>query len=103
MVEFGEDIPEESARSWVMVYDVSEEDVKEMVLGWLLSGSNEEFCCDEEQIALLDAQMTLPRQFLVRCPSCLTNFVQLWCDFTCSPNQADFIRVTASTNDSYLV
>ncbi|EJW81059.1 hypothetical protein WUBG_08030 [Wuchereria bancrofti] len=47
--------------------------------------------------------MTLPRQFLSRCPSCLTNFVQLWCDFTCSPNQANFVRVIASTDDLHLV
>ncbi|VDO36963.1 unnamed protein product [Onchocerca flexuosa] len=64
---------------------------------------NEEFCCDEKQVELLDAQMTLPRQFLSRCPSCLTNFVQLWCDFTCSPNQANFVRVIESTDDLYLV
>uniref|UniRef100_A0A0R3RZD1 SSD domain-containing protein n=1 Tax=Elaeophora elaphi TaxID=1147741 RepID=A0A0R3RZD1_9BILA len=69
----------------------------------LLPGGNEEFCCDEKQVALLDAQMTLPRQFLARCPSCLTNFVQLWCDFTCAPNQANFVRVISSTDDLYLV
>ncbi|KAL3989238.1 Niemann-Pick C type family protein [Acanthocheilonema viteae] len=69
----------------------------------LFQGGNEEFCCDEKQVVLLDAQMTLPRQFLARCPSCLTNFVQLWCDFTCSPNQANFVRVISSTNDLYLV
>ncbi|MCP9257813.1 Niemann-Pick C1 protein [Dirofilaria immitis] len=68
-----------------------------------LKPSNEEFCCDEKQVELLDAQMTLPRQFLSRCPSCLTNFIQLWCDFTCSPNQANFVRVIASANDLYLV
>uniref|UniRef100_A0A8R1XTT3 SSD domain-containing protein n=1 Tax=Onchocerca volvulus TaxID=6282 RepID=A0A8R1XTT3_ONCVO len=69
----------------------------------LFQGGNEEFCCDEKQVELLDAQMTLPRQFLSRCPSCLTNFVQLWCDFTCSPNQADFVRIITSTDDLYLV
>ncbi|VDK73285.1 unnamed protein product [Litomosoides sigmodontis] len=69
----------------------------------LFQGGNEEFCCDEKQVALLDAQMTLPRQFLARCPSCLRNFIQLWCDFTCSPNQANFVRVISSTNDLYLM
>uniref|UniRef100_A0A915PM62 SSD domain-containing protein n=1 Tax=Setaria digitata TaxID=48799 RepID=A0A915PM62_9BILA len=69
----------------------------------LFEEGNEEFCCDEQQVALLDAQMTLPRQFLGRCPSCLTNFVQLWCDFTCSPNQANFVRVISTTGDLHVI
>ncbi|VDM95986.1 unnamed protein product [Thelazia callipaeda] len=68
-----------------------------------MENTNEEFCCNGQQIELLDAQLTLPRQFLGRCPSCLTNFIQLWCDFTCSPNQANFLRVIESANDSYLL
>lgn len=67
------------------------------------AGGNEEFCCDGKQIDLLSAQMTLPRQLLARCPSCLTNFVQLWCDFTCSPEQGNFVRIKTTEDDSYTV
>lgn len=98
------DVDDESNKSSVIYISITKP-VKMFIkqAGYLFSGGNEEFCCDEKQVELLDAQMTLPRQFLSRCPSCLTNFVQLWCDFTCSPNQADFVRIITSTDDLYLV
>lgn len=37
--------------------------------------------------------MQLPRQFLSRCPSCWHNFVQLYCQSTCSPDQSLFLEV----------
>lgn len=30
------------------------------------------------------------------CPSCLTNFNNFWCYFTCSPNQSMFIDVEST-------
>ena len=33
--------------------------------------------------------------FLVGCPACLRNFLNLFCELTCSPNQSLFINVTA--------
>lgn len=33
--------------------------------------------------------------FLVGCPACLRNFLNLFCELTCSPNQSLFINVTS--------
>ena len=33
--------------------------------------------------------------FIVGCPACRRNFLQLWCVTTCSPDQASFANVTA--------
>lgn len=33
--------------------------------------------------------------FLVGCPACLRNFLNLFCELTCSPNQSVFINVTS--------
>ncbi|VDM43668.1 unnamed protein product [Toxocara canis] len=68
----------------------------------LPDGENE-FCCDGAQLEHLASQMTLPRQLLSRCPSCFANFIQLWCDFTCSPRQSDFLRITAVSDDQSLI
>ncbi|MFH4974501.1 hypothetical protein AB6A40_001210 [Gnathostoma spinigerum] len=69
----------------------------------LLQDGNSLFCCDGTQLAHLAAQMTLPRQLLSRCPSCFSNFVKLWCDFTCSPRQSEFIRIVSTADDKYSI
>lgn len=33
--------------------------------------------------------------FLVGCPACLRNFLNLFCELSCSPNQSLFINVTS--------
>jgi Niemann-Pick C1 protein len=33
--------------------------------------------------------------FLVGCPACLRNFLNLFCEMSCSPNQSLFINVTS--------
>ncbi|CAD5229450.1 unnamed protein product [Bursaphelenchus okinawaensis] len=51
------------------------------------------FCCDDEQFRIFHKRMETARQMLVRCPSCLSNFMNLWCQFTCSPYQSRFVRL----------
>ncbi|VDD90496.1 unnamed protein product [Enterobius vermicularis] len=68
-----------------------------------MSDGNKDFCCDEEQVLLLSKQLTLPNQLLGRCPSCKFNFFQIWCDFTCSPRQSDFVQIIETRNDSALL
>ncbi|XP_038977617.1 uncharacterized protein LOC113463358 [Phoenix dactylifera] len=43
--------------------------------------------------------------FLVGCPACLRNFLNLFCELSCSPNQSLFINVTSvmKVNDSLTV
>ncbi|KAK3010810.1 hypothetical protein RJ639_011494, partial [Escallonia herrerae] len=61
-------------------------------------------CCTEAQFDTLRAQVQQVRipfpalcaiPFLVGCPACLRNFLNLFCELSCSPNQSLFINVTS--------
>ncbi|KAF3628716.1 putative serine/threonine-protein kinase Cx32, chloroplastic-like [Capsicum annuum] len=52
-------------------------------------------CCTETQFDTLRAQVQQAIPFLVGCPACLRNFLNLFCELTCSPNQSQFINVTS--------
>ncbi|XP_019052018.1 PREDICTED: Niemann-Pick C1 protein-like [Nelumbo nucifera] len=54
-------------------------------------------CCTEVQFDTLRAQVQQAIPFLVGCPACLRNFLNLFCELTCSPNQSLFINVTSVT------
>lgn len=45
--------------------------------------------------------MTIPQQLLSRCPSCYSNFVNFWCQFTCSPMQYNFVNIVEMRNYSH--
>lgn len=45
------------------------------------------------QLETLNTNVKMAANFLQRCPSCMTNFVQHICDFTCSPQQSQFMKV----------
>uniref|UniRef100_A0A914H2F6 SSD domain-containing protein n=1 Tax=Globodera rostochiensis TaxID=31243 RepID=A0A914H2F6_GLORO len=57
-------------------------------------------CCNHVQFEILRAQLATARQLLQRCPSCYSNFVNFWCQFTCSPHQAQFVEIVEMRNDS---
>jgi hypothetical protein len=40
--------------------------------------------------------------FLVGCPACLRNFLDLFCELSCSPDQSLFINVTSTAEVSIL-
>ncbi|KAL2538045.1 Patched family protein [Forsythia ovata] len=52
-------------------------------------------CCTETQFETLRAQVQQAVPFLVGCPACLRNFLNLFCELSCSPNQSQFINVTS--------
>ncbi|CAA2984523.1 Niemann-Pick C1 -like [Olea europaea subsp. europaea] len=52
-------------------------------------------CCTEVQFETLRSQVQQAIPFLVGCPACLRNFLNLFCELTCSPNQSQFINVTS--------
>ncbi|KAH7849400.1 hypothetical protein Vadar_017340 [Vaccinium darrowii] len=52
-------------------------------------------CCTETQFDTLRAQVQQAVPFLVGCPACLRNFLNLFCELSCSPNQSLFINVTS--------
>ncbi|KAL5706153.1 NPC intracellular cholesterol transporter 1 [Ranunculus cassubicifolius] len=52
-------------------------------------------CCSDAQFDTLRSQVQQAIPFLVGCPACLRNFLNLFCELTCSPNQSQFINVTS--------
>ncbi|XP_039000502.1 NPC intracellular cholesterol transporter 1-like [Hibiscus syriacus] len=52
-------------------------------------------CCTEAQFDTLRSQVQQAIPFLVGCPACLRNFLNLFCELSCSPNQSLFINVTS--------
>ncbi|WCJ40010.1 NPC intracellular cholesterol transporter 1 [Euphorbia peplus] len=52
-------------------------------------------CCTEAQFDTLREQVQQAIPFLVGCPACLRNFLNLFCELSCSPNQSLFINVTS--------
>lgn len=63
----------------------------------VLENIEQGLCCSQVQIQQFLSQMQRARDILGNCPACLINFSQLFCDMTCSPDQAKFVQVTHST------
>lgn len=53
-------------------------------------------CCTEAQFDTLRTQVQQAVPLLVGCPACLRNFLNLFCEMSCSPNQSLFINVTST-------
>ncbi|KAL8090154.1 uncharacterized protein LOC141697492 isoform X1 [Apium graveolens] len=51
-------------------------------------------CCTEAQFDTLRTQVQQAIPLLVGCPACLRNFLNLFCELSCSPHQSLFINVT---------
>ncbi|KAL6882622.1 hypothetical protein ACP4OV_011312 [Aristida adscensionis] len=54
-----------------------------------------DICCTVDQFNTLHQQVQQAIPFLVGCPACLRNFLNLFCEMSCSPNQSLFINVTS--------
>ena len=51
-------------------------------------------CCDASQVKSLKSELATARQIISSCAACKDNFFNLFCSFTCSPDQSLFINVT---------
>ncbi|KAK5653323.1 hypothetical protein OQA88_9014 [Cercophora sp. LCS_1] len=51
-------------------------------------------CCLPEQVAALKKSLSTANQIIASCPACKDNFYNMFCTFTCSPDQSLFINVT---------
>ncbi len=62
-------------------------------------------CCKQEQVEALKSNFGRVNGILGSCPACTKNFFNLFCTFTCSPDQSLFVNVTdtAPKNDKILV
>ncbi|XP_020260992.1 Niemann-Pick C1 protein-like isoform X2 [Asparagus officinalis] len=52
-------------------------------------------CCTADQFDTLRKQVQQAIPLIVGCPACLRNFLNLFCELSCSPNQSLFINVTS--------
>lgn len=50
-------------------------------------------CCTEAQVENLSANLQQAEPLISSCPACRNNFRSLFCSFTCSPDQAQFVDV----------
>jgi Niemann-Pick C1 protein len=67
--------------------------------------SDTDVCCAEEQLDALKTNLDRATPIINACPACKENFYNLFCTFTCSPDQSTFINVTqtAPKGDKFLV
>ncbi|KAF6762740.1 patched family-domain-containing protein [Ephemerocybe angulata] len=52
-------------------------------------------CCLKDQVESLQANFGQVDGLISACPACRNNFRSFFCSFTCSPNQASFVNITA--------
>ncbi|CAI4053607.1 hypothetical protein SKDZ_16G2600 [Saccharomyces kudriavzevii ZP591] len=51
-------------------------------------------CCTEDQVLALRDNLQRAQPLISSCPACLKNFNNLFCHFTCAPDQGTFINIT---------
>ncbi|KAK7790449.1 hypothetical protein R5R35_009492 [Gryllus longicercus] len=56
-------------------------------------------CCDSQQLKDMDPNLDMAGVFLQRCPSCMQNFANLVCDYSCRGDQSSFMEVTETEVD----
>ncbi|KAL9034409.1 MAG: hypothetical protein Q9214_007056, partial [Letrouitia sp. 1 TL-2023] len=57
--------------------------------------SDVDICCDANQLNALKTNLKRAEPIISSCPACKENFFNLFCTFTCSPDQSLFVNVTA--------
>jgi Niemann-Pick C1 protein len=67
--------------------------------------SDKDVCCELEQLDALKTNLDRATPIINACPACKENFYNMFCTFTCSPDQSLFINVTKTEpkGDKYLV
>ena len=67
----------------------------EVVCGSEVAASWLSTCCDERSVDKLSQSLQQAQAFIALCPACSKSFTQFYCHFTCSPNQSQFVTVSA--------
>ncbi|KAF5363851.1 hypothetical protein D9756_000843 [Leucocoprinus leucothites] len=57
-------------------------------------------CCTADQVETLKSNFVQVEAFLASCPACRNNFRSFFCSFTCSPQQGEFVNITATQETS---
>ncbi|KAI0465065.1 hypothetical protein LJB42_000283 [Komagataella kurtzmanii] len=69
-------------------------DLLEQICGKEFADINTYTCCDTSQLLNLQKQLKKVDPIIASCPACRSNFYTLFCSFTCSPDQSQFVNVT---------
>lgn len=57
-------------------------------------------CCDSNQLIQLKSNLAKIDPMISSCPACKENFYQLFCHFTCSPNQSQFVDILSAKDST---
>ncbi|XP_076437724.1 NPC intracellular cholesterol transporter 1-like [Babylonia areolata] len=57
----------------------------------LYEGATTVTCCSDDQMVTLSDNIAVPVQSFGRCPSCLHNFLNVYCYFTCAPDHSRYV------------
>ena len=62
-------------------------------------------CCDQDQVEALESNLKTASKIIGSCPACKKNFYNLFCTFSCSPDQSLFVNITdtEASGDKYAV
>ena len=54
---------------------------------------NTPLCCNDDQAEILKANfIQIDTVFGLDCPICAVNIKRMWCEYTCNPNKANFVK-----------
>lgn len=81
--------------------DTPSKEVREKLVGicgpkW----NNTDVCCDNDQIDALSTNLKRAEAIISACPACKENFFNLFCTFSCSPDQSLFVNITETVTSS---
>ncbi|KAM4063147.1 patched family protein [Hirsutella rhossiliensis] len=62
--------------------------------------SDRSVCCTMDQVKALKSELGTPSTLIGSCPACKYNFFNLFCTFTCSPDQSLFVNITEAADKS---
>jgi len=62
--------------------------------------TDSDVCCEEGQVDTLKKNLKMAEGIIASCPACKDNFFNLFCTFTCSPDQSLFLNVTETATAS---
>ena len=74
-------------------YQVLKEECAELFAD---SGDQPEVCCNADELMAIQSSISVMTKFLSDCPSCAANFREIYCHFSCAPNQNEFIQIVES-------
>lgn len=62
--------------------------------------SESDVCCDSDQLDALSSNLKRAESIISACPACKENFFNLFCTFSCSPDQSLFVNITETAISS---